>query len=209
MDQFSRQDSFLMRWFNRSGEFFGLSLLWLICCIPVVTAIGSSIALYDSVAHCLHGKDDHPYRRFFRTFKAELLRGMALTVFWAVVSYLLITGLLLVQQSGAGTISMVYSTFYAGTLLVPLAVLCWLIPLQSRFRYGFIQLHKMALMFSVSYLPTTAAIIGILLATVVIVSFVPVLMVLLPGICVTVQSFLIEKVFVQYMPEEEEDDDDI
>lgn len=206
MNSLGRPDSFMMRWFGKIGEFFCLSILWMVCCMPILTIIPACIALYDSVAHCLHGTDDHPYRRFFRTLRSELLRGIGLTLLWGVIAFLLISGYRITTMAGEGTFAAVYSMLYAGTMLVPLAMLTWLIPIQSRFRYGFFQLHQVALTYTVIHLPTTAAILGILLATVVLLITVPALALLLPAICVTIQAFLIEKVFTQYMPEEDADD---
>lgn len=202
-------DSFFMRWFSKVGEFCALSILWLLCCLPIVTIIPSCVSLYDSIAHCVLGTEDGPYRRFFRTLKAELLRGIGLTVLWAVAVFLLLYGYQITALAGEGTFAAIYSMLYAGTMLIPLAMMAWLIPIQSRFYYGIIDLHGTALRFSVAHLPTTAAILGILLVTVVILMFIPPLVVLLPAICVTLQAALIEKVLVQYMPEEQTDETEL
>lgn len=206
MNSLGQPESFIMRWFGKVGEFFFLSILWMVCCLPLITILPACIALYDTVAHCLHGKDDHPYRRFFRTLRGEMLRGIGLTLLWGVIGFLLISGYRITTITGEGTFAAAYSMLYAGTMLVPLAIVTWLIPIQSRFSYGFFELHQVALTYTVIHLPTTAGILGILFATVVVLSFVPALAVLLPTICVTLQAFLIEKVFTQYMPEEAADD---
>lgn len=206
MNSLGQPESFFMRWFGKLGEFFVLSILWMVCCLPLITILPACIALYDSVAHCLHGNDDHPYRRFFTTLRSEMLRGIGLTLLWAALAFLLISGYRITTLSGEGTFAAVYSMLYAGTMLIPLAMLTWVIPIQSRFSYGFFELHQVALTYTVIHLPTTAAILGILLATVLILTFIPALALLLPTICVTCQAFLIEKVFTQYMPEEEVDE---
>lgn len=201
-----RSESFLMRWFNHFGEFFALSLLWLLCCVPVLTIVPASVALYDTVAHCLHGKDDHPYRRFFRTLKSELLPGLGLSVLWGVAFALLIGGYQITTMAGSGTLAAAYSMLYAGTLLIPIAMFLWVIPIQSRFRYRFLELHRTALSYTVIHLPTTAGLLITAILTAVLLVAVPVLFLLLPAICATVQAWLIEKVFIQYMPEDESDD---
>ena len=67
MEQIFNPDNFFWRWFGKLADFFLLSCLWLLCCVPIVTIGASSIALYDTVAHCVRGPDDDTYRRFFRT----------------------------------------------------------------------------------------------------------------------------------------------
>lgn len=203
MKSLAHPGGFVMRWFGRIGDFFCLSMVWLVCSLPLITFIPACVALYDSVAHCVRGNEDHPCKRFFRTLRAEILRGMLLSLLWAVLAAVLLFGYQIVNVSGEGTAAAVYATLYGGTLLIPLAVLTWLIPIQSRFAYKFFELHKVAFTFTVAHLPTTAAIVGILIVSVAVLAFMPVLAVLLPAITVTLQCGLIEKVFRQYMPEEE------
>lgn len=203
MKSLAHPDGFMFRWFSRVGDFFCLSIVWLVCCLPLVTIVPSCVALYDSVAHCVRGDEGHPCKRFFRTFRAEILRGMLLTVLWAVFAAVLLFGYQIVNVAGEGTAAAVYATLYGGTLLIPLAVLTWLVPIQSRFEYKFFELHKVAVTFTVAHLPTTAGIVGILIVGVAVMAFMPVLAVLLPAIMATLQSALIEKVFHQYMPQEE------
>lgn len=198
-----QKESFFMRWFGKVGDFCGLSLLWLLCCLPVLTIFPSCIALYDSIAHCVRGDEGGPYRRFFRTLKAELLRGIGLSVMWLAIGFALMFGYNITALSGSGAFFAIYSMFYAGTMLIPLAMIAWLIPIQSRFYYKFTELLGTSLSMSIAHLPTTAGILGIFLVTVFIILFIPPLLVVMPAICVTVQSWLIEKVFQRYTKEDD------
>ncbi len=194
----------LLQWLAKVGTFFGLSVVWLLCCLPVLTIATSSIALYDSVVHGVLRDEEHPYKRFFSDFKSELLRGMLITVLWLVLALLFFGGLRFLMDLGKqSSFASIYSMVYAGTLLIPLIALIWLIPIESRFEYGFFGLHKTAFTFSLAYLPTSGLLLLVLIATVVLILLMPVLLVLLPAICATVQAVLIEKVFKQYEPAEE------
>lgn len=198
-------DSFLWRWFGKIGEFLGLSLLWLLCCIPVLTIAPAGIALYDSIAHCVRGDEPGPYRRFFKTLKQELLRGILISLLWLVLGAVFVVGYNALYQWGKeNQFAAIYSLVYAGTMLIPMGVLCWLLPIESRFAYGFWALHKTALTYTIVHLPTTAAILGFLILGVVAIAVMPVFLVLMPAIIVTLQSWLIEKVFKLYTPETEE-----
>lgn len=203
-----QQESFIMRWFGKVGEFCILSLLWLLCCLPVLTIFPSCIALYDSIVHCLHGNEDGPYRRFFRTFKAELLRGICLDVMWLAIGFLLIYGFNITTIASKGTLSAIYPMLYAGTMLIPIAMIAWIIPIQARFYYKFTELHSTALSMLIIHLPTTAAVLGIQLVSILLVLVLPPMLVLIPAICVTVQSWLFEKVFKKYIEEEAPPQDD-
>lgn len=204
MKNFFNTDGFLWRWFSKIGSFFGLSLLWMLCCVPVITSIPACIALYDSVAHCVRGDEEHAFRHFFRTLKKELLRGLGLSLLWGVLGFILFYGYSILYQVGKESqIASIYSLVYLGSMLIPLGILAWLIPVESRFSHSFISLHKTAATFALAHLPTTAAILGILAVSIVLTLLVPVLLMLMPAITVTIQCWLIEKVFKKYMPEED------
>ena len=203
MNNLFNTDNFFWRWFSKMGSFLGLSLLWVLCCLPIITFMPSCIALYDSVTHCVRGNEDHAFRHFFRTLKKELLRGIGLSLVWGILGFILYFGYSILYQMGKeNQLAAIYSLVYLGSMLIPMGILAWLIPIQSRFTHSFIDLHKTAATFALAHLPTTAAILGIALVAVVLILFVPILAVLMPCITVTIQCWLIEKVFKKYMPEE-------
>lgn len=197
MNKFEVPHRSAAEWLCKIGTFFGLSLCWILCCLPVITIIPAGVALYDTVVHCLLGKDEHPFRRFFKDFKAELLRGMGLSLIWVVVGVVYFVGFWFLSIAGKeNQLLQLCFMFYAGTLLIPLSLLSWLIPLESRFDLGFGGLHKMAMMLSLVKLPRTAACLGMLLAAVLIIFLMPVMMVLLPAIFATLQAVLIENTLI-------------
>ena len=203
MNEFPGQESGLLRWVGKMGTFLGLSVLWILLCLPLLTIIPACVALYDGVVYCVRGDEPGPYRRFFATLKAELGRGILLSVLWIVVVLLAVVGFLILSNVGMeNTLFSIYTMVYAGTMLIPLAMLTWVIPLQARFRYGFFELHHAALSFAILHLPTTALVMGLLLVAALVALVMPVLLLLIPAILVTVQAKFIEKVLVQYEDEE-------
>lgn len=205
MNKFFNPDNFLWQFFGRISDYFCLSILWLLCCLPMITIIPSCIALYDSVARCIRGDEGHPCKRFWRTFKAELKRGIFLTVLWVLIFYLLNVGYqFLNQMSGESQIAAVYAMVYYVTMFIPIGILGWLIPIESRFEYGLKDLHKTALLMSIGRLPTTLALVALLAVIVILTLVLPFMVMLTPAILAMLQSWFIERVFKQYMPAEEE-----
>lgn len=196
-------ENWLWRWIGKLPELLALSLLWLLCCIPVVTLIPGSIALYDSVAHCVRGSEGGTYRRFFRTLKLELKRGVLLSLLWLLLALILYCGYNAILSGGESNAASAFSLVYLISMLFPLATLCWLIPLQSRFSYGFWELHRNAALFAFGHLPTTVLILALLWGAVTLVLNIPVLIVLMPAIFVCLQTLFTERILKKYMPEEE------
>ena len=199
MSGFFNPDNWFWKFFGRAFDFFGLSCMWLLSSMFLITLGPASIACYDAAAHCLRRGEKNMAGRFFGTLKRELLPGILITLVWAVIFFILWTGFQIVSQMGQP----ILTAAYYFSMAVPAGVLCWLIPIQSRFVYKFGQLHKMAFIFALRHLPSTLAILALALVTVEICINFPFFVIFLPGIVVYCQSFFIEKVFKKYMPEEE------
>jgi len=196
-------EPFVVRWAGKLGAILGLSVVWILCCLPVLTIMPSCIALYDSVVNCLHGDEPEPIRRFFSTLRRELLRGIGLSLLWIVVWLVFLYGFALVNNLGKeNSIFGVYTLVYAGSALIPMTMMLWVVPLQARFEYGFFELHRTAMTLAIVHLPTTGAVFGMLLAAIVVSIILLPLILLIPAILVALQSHLTEKVLVLYEVEE-------
>ena len=196
-------ENFLWQWFGRVGDFFLVSCLWALCCMPVLTVGAATVALYDTVAHCIHGKEQAMFRRFFRTFKNELKPGCLMSVLWAVGGLVLNMAYQVVAQLTAGTSFSILGTACFMLLLIPVGICCWAVAIQSRFTYSFFALHRTAVLFTFGHLPHTAAIVFFFIAALNLVQNIPVLVMFIPGIAASLQAIFIEKVFAKYMPKEE------
>lgn len=196
-------DNWLWRWMGRLPDLLALSLLWLLGCIGIVTILPSCIALYDSIAHCIRGHEGGMYRRFFRTFRQEIKRGILLSILWIFLALVLYCGYNAILSGAQSNASSAFSLVYLTSMVFPLATLCWLIPLQSRFSYGFWELHRTAVLVAFAHLPTTAVLLALFGGGVTLVLNIPVLAVLMPAILVSAQTLLTERVLKKLMPEEE------
>ena len=198
----------MLYWFSKIGDFCALSAVWLLLCLPVLTIVPASIALFDSVAHCLHGDEEGPVRRFFRTFKSELLRGIGLNAVCLVVGYGLFIGFNILYQMSKETPAIAgYALAYLFTMLLPLGVFVWLIPVESRFYHSFFGLFRASAVYAICHLFTTLLLLVILALAIFMVLMVPILALLVPAIAATIQCWLIERVFFKYIPQEDESDD--
>ena len=70
MSRLFSPDGLLWKILNSLTDIFALSLIWLFCCLPVITIGPATTALYDAVTHGIRYQETGLYRRFFRTFKA-------------------------------------------------------------------------------------------------------------------------------------------
>lgn len=203
MKSFFNPDNWFWRGFGRLADYFILSFCWLLCSVPLITVGSACIALYDAAAHSFRYGEGDMVKRFFGTFRRELGRGIALTLLWTLICFVLNAGYQIICQLAAGSSGWtVFSVVYYCTLLIPLGAICWLVTIESRFSHSFLSLHRTAVLFTFVYLPHTLAAVALLVAALNLLLNFPFLIMILPAVLAHLQSFFIEKVFRKHMPEE-------
>lgn len=183
---------------NSLTDIFALSLIWLFCCLPVITIGPATTALYDAVTHGIRYQESGPYARFFRTFKADLKISIPTTLLWTAIIALGFFSLSYLQSiAEVSRAAAIAASAYHIIMLFPIGCACWVFPILSRFTYSFKDLNLTALRLSIAYLPRTVALvlatIGLLLLCINFIFpsfFIPACMMLL-------WSFLIEPVFAK------------
>lgn len=140
-------------------DILGLSLLWAVCCLPVVTIGASTTALYDAVVHGIRYKEGGAYRRFLRTFRSEWKSGILSTVLWGGILLLcgFVLSVLLYLGQADSRVALAAGIYFC-FMLLPIGAACWSSAILSRFTFPFLSLSAMAFRFTLSYLPSTAAI---------------------------------------------------
>ena len=160
MSRLFSPDGLLWKILNALTDIFALSLIWLFCCLPVITIGPATTALYDAVTHGIRYQETGLYRRFFHTFKADLKISIPTTLLWAAVIALGFFSLSylrsIAEQSRAAAIA---SSAYYIIMLLPIGCACWVFPILSRFTYNFKDLNMTALRLAIAYLPRTVVLV--------------------------------------------------
>jgi len=123
---------------DKLGDIIILSLLWLVCSLPVITIGASSSALYFAVHKRFYDKSETPARDFWRSFKQNL--GLGILLWLALLLYGLIAGFnIYVAIKGWNGITL--PSWYApiaGILSLPfLCTLPYTFPYLARFKNTF------------------------------------------------------------------------
>ena len=188
--------------FDHLADLLILSLLWLLCSLPLVTAGAATAALYDAVARCVRGAEPLPWKRFWHTFRRELPCAAIVTVAWGALLGLLVWALELIWAAAAAgsAAAPLVLVFCLVLMVLPVGAACWMFPLLSRFTFRPVGLMMTALRLAVGCLPRTVALVLIALVSAALVWVLLFPVVILPG------------VFRRYQPEgtgpEEPEDED-
>lgn len=91
---------------GRIGDIAGLNLLWLVCCLPVVTAGASTTALFHAARRMLDGEESRVCRDFFRSFRRNFQQATALWLILLAAGALFAADVLISYRTpgGAGSL---------------------------------------------------------------------------------------------------------
>lgn len=204
MKRIFNPDNFYWKCFDKMADVLGLSLLWFLLSLPVVTTGAATTALYDSASRSVRGDGKEVYSRFFRTFRSsfklstlcELVFGGMLAVL--VMGYRLVSALAR-ENRPLLVLAMVYYVLSACVL----GYLCWLFPLLSRYEYTFKELCRTALQFWFAHFPSTLAMAVLLAVCVETTAQLLFPVCFLPALLALVDTVFVERAFKKHMPPEE------
>ena len=94
----------LFPFLNLLGQLILLSILWTVCCLPIITVGASTVALYYTVVKVLRRNQDSLFAAFFREFRNNFLQSLNINMvflcYFGILAYFAIQRLS-AAQSGA------------------------------------------------------------------------------------------------------------
>ena len=138
MNGFFSGNNKLFRFCTFALDIVVLSLMWIVCSLPVITIGPATAALYYSCVKCLRYQEPGPYTNFISSFKENLRTGVGLTIVFLIVAVLLRGGYQLLDGvfPDSGTVSALVMMAYLLFLLFPIGVFSCAVALLSRFGYS-------------------------------------------------------------------------
>jgi len=188
------------------ANLFILSLLWLLCCLPVITAGASTSALYYVALKTVRGELSGISAPFFKAFKENLREGIVFTLLFALaggVLYLDYT-MMLQAEGSAGTVLRV---IFMALGFFCLITMLYTFPLQAQFVNTIRGTLKNAFVFSIQNLRTTLLVLAIhavpllliFLSLESLLKLLPLLILLLPALIAYLSATQFVKVFRPFM----------
>ena len=202
MGEFFNPEKGIWVWLSTLVDIFGLSILWITLCLPLVTAGPATAALYYTVVKCVRGRESGAFGYYFRSFRINFKTGFLAGLIVLPAAALLLFGHFIVRWYGTrlgGAAYVLYVAYYFA-LFLPAGVLCWLFPLLGRFEYGVGGLFRTALQLTAAHLPSTVVAVLLTAQTAVfcIERWWPV--VFMPVISTLLVSLFFERIFLQHSP---------
>ncbi len=150
MRNFLKFDSPVMQLLSQIFNFLLITILWILCSLPILT-IGVSLTAAETVAmKLITGEDDTVIKLFFKSFRESFKQGLIL---WGVLMPLLavvvLSSLFLLSETGKG-----YQLIWFPTgilLLLIMTVFVHGLPQIARYSNGLVQIIKNSYYFLVMF----------------------------------------------------------
>lgn len=199
---FSTEGTF-SRFMNFLWDLILLSILWLLCSLPIVTLCASSTAAYYTAAKVLRRHNGCVLPEFFRAFRQNFKQSTALSVSFLIILFILVFDCTyLYNNTAKNSLALLYMCYLM--ILMTVANLQYQCPLLSRFHMSGFQLLKTSVVLMFRHLISTILLLLILATTFLAVYLMPWGILVFPGVAVYAQTFLMEPILRRCAPEPEE-----
>ena len=144
-------DSKIVIFLNHCGALILNNFLWLICCIPIVTAGAATRAMYANLNAHLND-EECGFLSFFRHFRKDFLRSCGIGLILIAVAVIALTDILLIGSDGVpGGVFLVGFIGFGGMLTAMFGTVVF--PLMVRFELPFKKLVITSFSVSIGFLP--------------------------------------------------------
>lgn len=194
-------DSPLMNFLNKVADIMILGVIFMIACIPVITAGASFTAAYYMGFKMVKNEETYIIKGFFKAFKENFKQATILWIFVLIIALVIVADYRIILYSGLAFASWIRIAMVSVTLIAALGVV-FIFPLQARFQNTVRHTIKNAFLMALSHLPSAFLLILVYVIPYLILWIVPQLFpaVFLLGFggIFYFKSFLLLRVFRRY-----------
>ena len=211
MGKFFNMDNKFFVFMSRVADMFILNMVFIICCIPIVTIGASLTALNYVTLKMARNEEAYIVRSFFKSFKENFRQATIIHIIMLAVGILLYLDVMIVGASDNGLGKVLFCFFIAFTILFAMVYL-YIYPVLARFYNTVKNTFVNSFLMAIRHLPYTVLMFLITICPVAIV-FIPdvrlqstiLMLFFLMGFALVayVNSRFMVKVFDNYMPAEE------
>lgn len=178
-----------------------LNFLWLIGCLPVVTAGASFSALYFVTVHSVRGDGDGVFGEFWRVWKRDMKASIPLWLAALAMFFVLLLNLGILRAQPPKLIWLFFIVFFALVLFFLTVFCCYLFPALSTFSMPMKWQIKLSFYAMIKHLPLSFLLGLMFVSLYLAMTALPWLIVVIPSVFALFSSFIIEPVFSKHKPE--------
>lgn len=177
-----------------------ISLLWLVCSLPLVTMGAATTAVFQFTLHQVRDEEGYVWNSFFKAFRQNFRQA---TVLWlgqlAVGAFLMLDLYVGLQMRVPAPVRMTVLIVLGSIGLVWFLTALYMLPILACFRVTIKQVVHDAFVMAVGNLPASIAILAIYAGFTVLALMKPGAAVFCVGLAIFISSYLFHFVFGRYM----------
>jgi len=206
-------DSGVMSFLTKVADIMILNVIFIICCIPIVTIGASTTALYTITLKMVKNEEAYIFTGFFKAFKENFKIS---TIAWLIAMFM--GAVLFADYQLSGTmnepIATILRCIFFALIIVFFFWISYLFPYIARFENTLKNYLKNAILISIANLPFTLLLTLIVAAIIALFIFVPgqIFLILMTfwifagfALHAYINSIILRKVFAKYEPSDEDE----
>lgn len=210
MDRFFNMDNKFFAVMGRVADLIILNVIFLICCLPIVTIGASLTALHYVTLKMARNEESYIVKSFFRSFKQNFKQATIINIIMLLIGAVLYLDMHIVTGMSGSLSQVLYIIFIAFGFLY-LIVFLYIYPVLSKFYNSIKNTFRNAFLMAVRHLPYTLlmAVITVAPASVLLiqnfqVQSTVILLLLLMGFALEafINGHFLAKIFDHYIPED-------
>ena len=183
---------------------FVLSILWLVCCIPIVTIGASSTAAYYAASKVIRHQTGRIHQEFFSSFRRNFRQSAPLTIVFLLLFFVIAIECIYLYSDPRVPIGVLY-LFYAMLLAVcGCGIYLW--ACLSRFDRSSFSLFRMSVVLTFRHFLTTVLLLVLSVLTILGIYLMPWGILVFPGCMYVLSTYPMERILLKYSPKVSEDD---
>lgn len=162
-------DSRIMIFLSRVADLVILNILWLVCCVPVVTIGASTTAMYHVIRHWQKDSVSSIMRDFFQSFKEDFKQATPVYLILLIPTVAVVMNAMLIfnPENSAAVPSYLLVIWFISALIL-LFISSFVYPVMAFFADSIFKTLRNAMVLALANLPRTILISGLNLLPVIL-----------------------------------------
>lgn len=198
-----RSDSLFSRFMGMLCDILWVGILWILGCIPIITAGASTTAAYYAMAKSVRHKTGYIHKEFFHSWRANWKQATIMTLVFVIAALVIVFDIRYVWVNDSKLNSALFMVLLLVSFLIS-SVTVYFCPFLSRFEKKNLEMLKFAAFAAFKYLPLTFGIIVLFVLAAVGVYLMPWSVFVIPGVYLFLLTYPMEYVMLKFMPVPEE-----
>ena len=204
MDRFFNADNKVFQALGSLMDCMIISALWLLMCIPVFTIGTSTTAMYTTVHKVIRRQQGYVWNTFWDSFKENFKLTTKLWLIILAIIIVLTADIYVTHQALVEGLSWgIFAPFFVILMILVILWAVYIFAYSARFEQTLKATLKNGVLIMIANLPWTVLIFLELVVATIVVMYVPILIIIIPGIVTVLAELILEHVFRKLMTEEQ------